>query len=494
MRSEYGEEFEAFSEAFVRARYLYASGRSARLDLEPVFDRYGYLFEPDEVAALGAAAGEAFYERDRKALGYLRAAAAARRLDAVARPLDEEIAAHDARATVRWEGRDVAFAATRALVAREARAGARRALDEARSRVVEEANDLRAERLEKRRGAVEALGGASPLALWTELRGVDYAGLAGVCRRLLAATERPYVEALEPALAARAGARPSEATRADALHAFRLPEYDRAFPASRVRVVYREALAGLGVRTGAQSNVTLDLDDRPTKRARAFCAPIRVPGEVVVALRPAGGYGAHRELLHAAGHAQHAAFTSPETRVGFRRAGDAATSETYACLLERLPLDRDFAGELFGLAGARAFLATAALERAYRVRCLAGRMVYVEWLAAGGSLSSARERYGEALAEATRVRPSEAGYLADADDVLSVAARLRALALEVQARDVLKTRYGRRWWASRPAGELLKELWATGHEYSADDLARELGTGAISFDALEVDLVEGLAP
>jgi hypothetical protein len=122
-------------------------------------------------------------------------------------------------------------------------------------------------------------------------------------------------------------------------------------------------------------------------------------------------------------------------------------------------------------------------------------VVYEEELRAGrGSLGSARERYVEAMLDATRVRPAAAEYLADIDDGFYAADYLRAFALEVQLRDLLKTRFGRRWWRSRPAGDLLKELWATGNEYTADDLAAELGLGALSFDALEHDIVEGLRP
>ena len=76
MRSEYTEEFEGFSQAYVRELYLFESGRKARLDLEPVFDRYGYLFRPEEIADLGTEAEGAYLERDRKAYGFLRAAAA----------------------------------------------------------------------------------------------------------------------------------------------------------------------------------------------------------------------------------------------------------------------------------------------------------------------------------------------------------------------------------------------------------------------------------
>src|SRR3954464_15242075 len=125
MRSEYTEEFEAFAEAHAREIYLFESGRKARLDFEPVFDRYGYLFEPGEIAEIREAEEAAYTERDRKGLRFLRDGAVERHLDAAARPLAEGIAAHGARATVALGGRDVPFRATRAMLADEPRAGAR---------------------------------------------------------------------------------------------------------------------------------------------------------------------------------------------------------------------------------------------------------------------------------------------------------------------------------------------------------------------------------
>jgi hypothetical protein len=400
-----------------------------------------------------------------------------------------------ARAWVYGGGGDVGFGARGGLVADDRGAGARHELESRRARVVEETNDLRAERFEKRDEAARALGAGPYLALKAELTGLDYAGLSADASRLLADTERAYLVVLEPALAARAGVRPAEAARADALRAFRLDDFDRLFPARRMAVVYRDALAGLGVRTGAQPNVRLDLEERPTKSARAFCSPIRVPGEVVLSVRPSGGYGDYAMLMHEAGHAQHFAFTSPDARVAFARAGDVATTETYAFLFHYLMNDADFLDERFSVPRTTAVRATAALARAYAARRCAGMTIYEEELHAGRrSLATARDRFEETLFEATRVRPAAAEYLADLGDGTHASSRLRALALEVQVRDHLKTRFGRRWWASRPAGELLKELWSTGGEYTADELAAELGLGAVSFDPLATDLVEGLAP
>lgn len=492
MRSEYTAEFDGFKESYVRAWYLYDSGRVDRLDLEPVFDRYDDLFRAEEIADLAAAEADAFSERDRKALAYLHAAAVEYHLESAVRSLTEAIADHATRATVRWDGRDVPFRATPAIVAAEPRPDARRELDARRARVFEETNDLRAERLERLYEVAVDLGRSSYLELRSKTTRLDYGAIATRCRRLLDETERPYVDALEPVLITRAGVRLADAARADALRAFRFAEFDRAFASARMATVYRDVLNGLDIRPGAQANVRLDLEDRPTKSARPFCAPIRVPDDVVLVVRPAGGYQDYCGLLHETGHAQHFGFTSPETKVAFARAGDFATSETYAFLFEGLLREDEFIAERFPLGRASALRALAGVERAYLVRRYAGLMLYQERLHSTAALGDARERYVETSEDATHVRASSAEYLADVDDGLYVADYLRAFALEVQVRDHLKTRFGHRWWAARRAGELLKELWSTGNEYSADELAAELGLGEISFDPLVEDLLGGL--
>ena len=59
-------------------------------------------------------------------------------------------------------------------------------------------------------------------------------------------------------------------------------------------------------------------------------------------------------------------------------------------------------------------------------------------------------------------------------------------------REHLRMRFGRSWWRRRAAGDLLKELWATGSEYSPEELSSQLGLDAPTLDVLEMDLAEEL--
>ena len=61
---------------------------------------------------------------------------------------------------------------------------------------------------------------------------------------------------------------------------------------------------------------------------------------------------------------------------------------------------------------------------------------------------------------------------------------VRAWAFASQLRDYLQSRFGQRWWASRQAGNFLKEIWETGDRYTADEMAAQIGIGPLAFDRL----------
>lgn len=494
MRSDYTAEFESFSEQFTRAWYRFTAGLDTTLDLEPVFDRFGYLFTIEQIKELAAEADGAFTVRDSKAARYLRAAAIEEHFALTTRALDEAIADRDASATVALNGQDIPFLSIRPRLRSEPRAEVRRELSRKRDRVVEGGNDLRCERFEKHRDEAKALGAVSMAALWSEALGIDHASLAGRAGTLLPATEERYASTLATVLRDRVGVAIGDATRDDLAFALRLGDFDAAFPARRMTMVYRDLFAGFGIRTGSQENIRLDLEDRPSKSPRPFCSPIRVPDEVVLVVRPAGGFADFGALLHEGGHAQHFGFTSAGTHVAFARTGDRASSEVWAFLMQYLLLDPRFLTDTFGLGDALELRRVAALERCSMVRRHVAKLQYEEALLSGRtSLADAASAYVDCLGNATLVRVSRCDYLADLDDGFYVADYLRAWALEVLVRDYLRTRFGNHWWTSRYAGSLLKELWSTGFEYSADEIAAELGLGPIEFDPLADDLVEGLA-
>ena len=59
-----------------------------------------------------------------------------------------------------------------------------------------------------------------------------------------------------------------------------------------------------------------------------------------------------------------------------------------------------------------------------------------------------------------KIEPAPQNYLFDIDSGFYVSSYLRAWALEAQLRAYLREKFGFRWFATRDAGSLIRELWS----------------------------------
>ena len=145
---------------------------------------------------------------------------------------------------------------------------------------------------------------------------------------------------MDRVLRERVGIGLAEAERYDVRRFFRGSSWDEAFPADRMVPALRGTLSNLGIDLDAQDNVHLDVEERPTKSPRAFCAPIEIPGKVMLVIQPQGGPDDWYALFHEAGHTEHFAFTSPNLKMEEKRLGDNAVTEGWAMLFDHLIDDR----------------------------------------------------------------------------------------------------------------------------------------------------------
>ena len=128
---------------------------------------------------------------------------------------------------------------------------------------------------------------------------------------------------MDRALREQVGIGLAEAERYDVRRYFRGTTWDTAFPGDRMVPALRGTLADLGIDLDAQQNVHLDVEERPTKSPRAFCAPIEVPDKVMLVIQPMGGPDDWFALFHEAGHTEHFAHASPTS--GWRPSASATT-------------------------------------------------------------------------------------------------------------------------------------------------------------------------
>ena len=195
-------------------------------------------------------------------------------------------------------------------------------------------------------------------------------------------------------------------------------DWDDAFPADRMVPALRGTLASLGIDLDAQDNVHLDVEERPTKSPRAFCAAIEIPDKVMLVIQPQGGPDDWRALFHEAGHTEHFAFTSRDLRMEEKRLGDNAVTEGWAMLFDHLVDDRAWLTRMLDFPRPEAFAAEGAVQLLFFLRRYCAKLLYELEFHAAPDVTQLRPRYVELLGDALKVEPSPTDYLADIDDEL----------------------------------------------------------------------------
>jgi hypothetical protein len=468
--------------------YRQSAGLKPTLEIAPIYERYHDLSTLEQLQALG----------ESRAPSELRRFACEALIGNGCKQLTEQAANTQAALTIDFDGVPVAYRSVRPRLMNEADPSRRRDLYARRCAATDEhLNPILAEATLRERQLTRECGADSVLELY-EGFGFDPMRLREHTRRFLADTDELYRSRMDEALHARLGIGLDDATPADTARLWRAPEFDVSFPRERSLPALRQTLAGLGIDLDRQANVELDIEERPNKHPRAFCAPIRVPGRVVLVTLPQGGQDDYRALFHEAGHTEHYAHTEADLPAEARVLGDNAVTEGFAFLLEHLIGDRHWLGTRLDLTDADDYLRFGALAKLYLVRRYAAKLEYEVALHSGTPLEQLPGRYTDALDEALGIRHSPTDYLEDVDGGFYCTRYLRAWAFEAQLTDHLRSRFGNRWFAEPAAGGLLRELWRLGQSLPAGELCEQVTGRGIEFGVLAAEakaaLPRGRAP
>ena len=214
----------------------------------------------------------------------------------------------------------------RPTIANEPDRATRERLDRAMWEATEEhLNPLYLERRRGRRARRCRRSARRPTSSSTSGFGLKLDDLAAQCRAFLDSTERLYEQSIDRGAprAARDRARRGEAVGRPA-HLIRSPQWDESFPGDlMLPALERDARRPRDRPATRQANVHLDIEQRPQKSPRAFCAPIEVPDKVMLVIQPIGGADDWRALFHEAGHTEH--YREHVARRSRSRSGDSAT-------------------------------------------------------------------------------------------------------------------------------------------------------------------------
>jgi hypothetical protein len=458
--------------------YRHFSGLKPDYELRPIYERYAALTDLGTVKRVGEAV------RGRENLELFRFGCEGF-LGELTRTHEERIAELEVSLETAHDGETVGYRMLPPTIANAAERHTRANLELARNELTEQhLNPVYLEAAEVTRRAVPELGAPNALVLYRDRFGMDLEGLAAQCRAFLDSTERLYEESMDRALREHVGIGLAEAERYDVRRFFRGSSWDAAFPADRMLPALRGTLTDLGIDLDGQANVHLDVDARPTKSPRAFCAPIEVPGKVMLVIQPMGGPDDWRALFHEAGHTEHFAFTSAGLKMEEKRLGDNAVTEGWAQLLEQLTHDRGWLTRMLSFPKPHEFAQEGAVNLLFFVRRYSAKLLYEIEFHAAEDVTAMRSRYVELLGDALKIEPSPTDYLSDIDPGYYVTSYLRSWAFEAQLTSFLREEFGSDWFSRREAGSLLKELWELGQQPTADELLKDVTGAPIELEAV----------
>ncbi len=474
----YRAEADRFIAELDEESYLHFAGLKERLELEPIYERHADLTKLERAQSLGAAV-----DGDRQVRELWKFACEGH-FGELTRGYAEQLAALEAELTVTVDGETIPFRMLRPAIANEPDRKRRERLDRAIWEVTEEhLNPIYEQGVETVRAVVPALGATNYRDLY-ERFGLRLEDLAAQCRAFLDSTEELFEQTLDKALRELLGIGLDQAERWDIQRMIRSPQWDERFPADLMVPALRTTLADLGIDLDAQQNVHLDIEQRPQKTPRAFCAPIEVPDKVMLVIQPIGGADDWRAFFHEAGHTEHFANTDRDLAMEYRRLGDSAVTEGWAMLLQHLTDEPAWLSRRLDFPRPAEYAAEGMLWLLFFVRRYSAKLLYELEFHGDGGIAEMPKRYVELLGDALKIEPSPVNYLADIDDGFYVQSYLRSWAFEAQLRDHFRTRFGTGWFASREAGSLLRELWAEGQRPTADELLQGVSGAEVELEAV----------
>jgi hypothetical protein len=486
------EEGDAFNTEISREYYLALSGHKPSAELQPIYARHAAIMSRDALALTietfrGAAEGSEEQRAARLLVDWEVEAQSARELAA----LDERQIAWEASAVVRLaDGRQIPFEKASIEMGNSTDRDERQAIERARAALVgRELAPIRRERFQRERDITEALGLAENYnATFELLSGVSLAGLRAECEAFLRDTQAIWDDVLPRALKKSIGIEPGAATRSDALALFRARDFDQYFPAAAMEDTIRRQVRDMGVDPTAGNRVVFDTADRDGKRSRAFCAPVRVPDEVYLVIRPHGGQADWMTFLHELGHALHYAYMRPDLSFEYRWLGDNSITEGYAMLFDHRLKDPGWLKRYTELGPARipGYLRNAGLEELHFLRRYCAKLIYESDLYGGNvPWDSLPDLFVDRLTSATTFRYDPADAFVDVDPRYYAARYLRAWQLQALLDETLVERYDVDWWRNPRAGPwICSALFGEGQRELAHEQAQRVAGKALSFAPL----------
>lgn len=455
---------ESFLKELTCEYYKYGSGQKQNLDLGPIYKKYEHIFDKKTIDTIPP--------EERKLRGVLITSY----IHNITKDILEKIARKKATARFYLNEKEITFSQLEVLIQNLPNREDRKKLHELKLNFVRELEPLNKEHLEKVYSNIVHFSYGRYYEFLERTQNIDFSYYKDLFETFIKDTESIYTHNMNKYLLLKLGISLNSATIYDIPYFFRGGEYDEKFKARYLKDFLREFLLNLGIHIDKQQNVYLDLEERPNKSPRAFCAPCEIPNKIYLCVLPQGGFKDYETTLHEMGHTQHFAHTSSMLRIEDKAMGDMGLSEVYAFMFQYLLTDPIFVEYYFDIYGEdlNYFIKYIMLARLYLIRRYIGKFIYEYYLHKTENLDNAHEKYREYLKKTLFIDIPGELALFDLDLGFYSANYLRAWFAETSLTEFLKTKYGKKWFINRKAGNLLKELWFEGKRWQIEEMLNEV--------------------
>lgn len=256
-----------------------------------------------------------------------------------------------------------------------------------------------------------------------------------------------------------------------------------------VRATMPESLQGVSVNDGVAaakgllrglnlslaSQIRLDVEKRPGKVPGAYSLPVRVPGEIVIAVTPGVGSADFRGLIHEWGHAMHFSSIRADLPVELRRLGDSGLVEGWGAFTEMLTLRDRWLQETLEVPVSRDMRHHNARRLLAVSRVKALQVLFAASADLHEHPASLRSRYAALLRKHTGLSPRRSEYVDVLASNYDAATRLRSWGFGLAVQDLLVDQFGPQWTSSPAAGDWLRAVWSEGAPNSAEDTVVKWG-------------------
>jgi oligoendopeptidase F len=479
------DRFRDQADSFIRdldqEYYLHFAGLKDTLDVEQIYERYDELTKLETAQKLQGAPTELWRFACEGFLGNLT------------REHQARVAKAEAELEATVDGETIPYRMLRVAMSNEPDRDKRKRLEEARLRLLDEhLNPIYLEAVQIDQEAVRRLDEPNYYELYKHF-GFRLDEVAAECQEVLDDTERLWEREGDKLFRSRLGIGLDEAKPWDVVRLFRAPDLDKLYPNDQMLPALEHTLTDLGIDLHSQENVHLDLDARPSKSPRAFCAPIEVPGKVMLVIQPIGGKDDWEALFHEAGHTEHYANTNADLPMEARRLGDMAVTEGWAMLMQHLVTEPAWLNRRLDVPRVEELAHDGAVSLLYFVRRYAAKLLYEIEFFQAENIPSMRNRYAEILGDSLKLPVNPESYLDDIDGSFYVTGYLRSWAFEAQLREFLRSELGNDWFAKRDAGDLLRELWSLGQGPTADQLLKDVTGAKLEMASVAERIREGIS-